>query len=1083
MDERTDESLLNHDLKSFVLEQFKSDSTEYLRSGGSGAISIVVKGKIEACLKINRLKLAKRIEEIFKLFDEINQLLKIESIGVLPVLKKDYNPLTNKERKTLSRTIDKKFKKETTLEGLFNAIQNDELANLTLFSHVIPIGKKDKEYYFGFLTPRGVTFENALEHAASKLNNIHFEPDRKKIPDWYIEWFDKLIIDDVVIDGEEQKELAENNLSKKLARNFIIKFIENILGGLRDIHDLKYIHLDIKEANILLIQSSENPSDIRYAIFDFGSAKSYNDILNGKEEKFYTTFQYLPDFIQKKYNLTQFTSHVKVPIWFKPLETELSFNDRKYEYIYALDLHALSCILFNLFKEERYRRVSAHINYDDFESTYSFAQFISFDFKNEDKDSQKLYSSGKDIVRAALDKYQWSKDLRNAAIIDWSELIEGAEDGEQSKDDDNNYETNYNGLKHPASFLYCKEQKELETIYSENQDKNLTLEEIDNELDGVREEWINSLISKVKKSKILIENTDFITIINTKIFKRLKGIRQLALTYKNPNYHGTLYAMHRRYEHSIGTLEIAWQYLVSLLINSGWFRLRYEKEDGLYLLTAALLHDVGHYPYAHYLEDTNIFPGHMDLTNKLLLGDLYFLNLNDQYSFDKLAKVEMEKGPNPDVYWTLDPSEPDSLIKVKPEGLLRPSHMRFFEIEDVIEFYTALNTLLCKRVDDNKSVNIKNFWDWYRELLDITIKSKKDFNKRLICRVFDGLLSGPIDVDKVHYIVNDSLNCKTSLASSFEKNEYNRLLKSLRIPIKYKEDSGTLRFCLGLNEGSIDLAQFLMFIRSAMFTNVYWSESARSVTVMLKFLILECFRIFKQYGKNTTEFIRFIGEWVRGNDDENTGLIFNMINPEKDEETGEIKGTISNLLDEADRRRFRDIEPCEILNDIYNQLFGATPINPSPELIPRPNLYRELCKIYPNDTVAYFRIQNSLSETIIPIAGGEKLLLINLKKEIINEIRTIIGETLNINLDDNLKHGTILVDFPNQSVSKTKEFVKFSVVNDQGYGRPVGKVWDAIENDFAENTKVIRIFIKPDIIKFDREDSANVRTALITRLS
>src|SRR3990172_6203128 len=94
-------------------------------------------------------------------------------------------------------------------------------------------------------------------------------------------------------------------------------------------------------------------------------------------------------------------------------------------------------------------------------------------------------------------------------------------------------------------------------------------------------------------------------LINSPPMQRLKYIRQLALTYEV--YPG---ATHSRFEHSLGTMELATQAFdtifrkggVALLSKLGW-----EEEDKdryrQLLRLGALLHDIGHAPFSHAPEE------------------------------------------------------------------------------------------------------------------------------------------------------------------------------------------------------------------------------------------------------------------------------------------------------------------------------------------------------------------------------------------------------------------------------------------------------------------------------------------------
>ena len=78
-------------------------------------------------------------------------------------------------------------------------------------------------------------------------------------------------------------------------------------------------------------------------------------------------------------------------------------------------------------------------------------------------------------------------------------------------------------------------------------------------------------------------------IVNSSVFQRLRGIRQLA--FANLVYPG---ALHSRFEHSLGVCHIA-----SLMAKE----LKVSDEEQELLRLAALLHDIGHGPFSHISED------------------------------------------------------------------------------------------------------------------------------------------------------------------------------------------------------------------------------------------------------------------------------------------------------------------------------------------------------------------------------------------------------------------------------------------------------------------------------------------------
>lgn len=80
-----------------------------------------------------------------------------------------------------------------------------------------------------------------------------------------------------------------------------------------------------------------------------------------------------------------------------------------------------------------------------------------------------------------------------------------------------------------------------------------------------------------------------LSLIDTPIFQRLRGLRQLArVNYVFPG------AEHSRYVHSLGVL-----YIMGLMTDHLLKRSDISEEDAVKMRIAALLHDIGHYPFSH----------------------------------------------------------------------------------------------------------------------------------------------------------------------------------------------------------------------------------------------------------------------------------------------------------------------------------------------------------------------------------------------------------------------------------------------------------------------------------------------------
>jgi len=91
-----------------------------------------------------------------------------------------------------------------------------------------------------------------------------------------------------------------------------------------------------------------------------------------------------------------------------------------------------------------------------------------------------------------------------------------------------------------------------------------------------------------------------LALIDTEDFQRLRNITQLG--HVHLVYPG---ARHSRFEHSLGVYHLAKQFLARLLASDPPLALR--DEDVRVFVAATLLHDIGHYPFSHTLEDLKPF--------------------------------------------------------------------------------------------------------------------------------------------------------------------------------------------------------------------------------------------------------------------------------------------------------------------------------------------------------------------------------------------------------------------------------------------------------------------------------------------
>ena len=226
-------------------------------------------------------------------------------------------------------------------------------------------------------------------------------------------------------------------------------------------------------------------------------------------------------------------------------------------------------------------------------------------------------------------------------------------------------------------------------------------------------------------------------IIDSPPLRRLARVSQLGLV--SLVYPG---AGHSRLEHSLGVYRNALQVLQHLMSDSRFTALVAPVDVEAFLL-ASLLHDCGHWPFCHPLEDMALdeIPRHEPRARSLLEGD------------DLAPLIRRD--------WSCDVTQIMQILTKRPES----AGQRF------------LSTLL----------------------------------------------SGPIDIDKMDYLVRDSLHAGVPYGRNFDQS---RLLSAFQIHPHEPR--------LAIGEKGRTAAEMMVFARYVMFSEVYWHHAVRSATAMLQ---------------------------------------------------------------------------------------------------------------------------------------------------------------------------------------------------------------------------------------------------------
>ncbi|HMI49112.1 MAG TPA: HD domain-containing protein, partial [Gemmatimonadaceae bacterium] len=122
-----------------------------------------------------------------------------------------------------------------------------------------------------------------------------------------------------------------------------------------------------------------------------------------------------------------------------------------------------------------------------------------------------------------------------------------------------------------------------------------------------------------------------LTLVDTEVFQRLRYVRQLGWTYLV--YPG---ATHSRFEHALGTHHLSRRTLA--LLAEAEDSTSIGEVDQAIVRSAALLHDVGHYPFSHALEEIGALH-HEDVARPLITEGRVASILSAQLGKDAPEKV------------------------------------------------------------------------------------------------------------------------------------------------------------------------------------------------------------------------------------------------------------------------------------------------------------------------------------------------------------------------------------------------------------------------------------------------------------
>jgi HD superfamily phosphohydrolase len=270
-------------------------------------------------------------------------------------------------------------------------------------------------------------------------------------------------------------------------------------------------------------------------------------------------------------------------------------------------------------------------------------------------------------------------------------------------------------------------------------------------------------------------------VIRHPLVQRLHDIPQLELLHML--YPG---ARHSRFLHSLGVFQTAREYLAHLL-GDPVFRLLVEPTDVQATLLRALLHDIGHYPLSHMFEDF--------AEEERDQGTARRVPTDDELFWPFIEAGATPAGPFAP-YGGMATEAAQALTGMAPDRLhdLIADPRRFGP--DVL---TSMGKLVSPTTESH-------------------------------C-VLAGIISSPLDADKVSYLRDDSYMSGVPYGAGVD---FAGLLNALRSPASDDAKAGPV---IAISEAGVSAAESIVLARQWMLQRVYWHPMNRGMMGMVKYVV------------------------------------------------------------------------------------------------------------------------------------------------------------------------------------------------------------------------------------------------------
>ena len=230
------------------------------------------------------------------------------------------------------------------------------------------------------------------------------------------------------------------------------------------------------------------------------------------------------------------------------------------------------------------------------------------------------------------------------------------------------------------------------------------------------------------------------------------------------------------------------------------------------MLLAALLHDLGHYPLAHDLEDVDLATfDHEDFGAALVAGR----QGSSPFPFESVGTDEEHSA-------SVGPSRSTS----GNSGVVEERAIRRQQGGDSIW-------------DD-----IKGGWAVDRDVLvRVLMRGGRPQQLSFKERLMRSIISGPIDADKIDYIRRDAWHLALPYGEAID---FQRLTRCITVTFSTTQQVPIL----GIVEKGRVTGEAIGFARYAMFAAAYWHNTSRAIKAMIHYVTLSAMQAYAREGRS-----------------------------------------------------------------------------------------------------------------------------------------------------------------------------------------------------------------------------------------